>query len=387
VTGLDSSTILYIHPSDELYGADRCLLELVSGLPVTTRSIVVLPLDRAYAGELSRELTAVGAEVRYLDFAVLRRDRMGARHWPELVRRLVLGTWVLAKLARSERADIVHTNTLAAVCGPFVALIARRPHVWHIHEDVRDEPWFIRIMFRFVALLSRMVIANSRATAAALAGPISAVRRKTVVVYPGIDVSLERDPATQNRDAFDSLRVAFVGRLAPRKGVTELLEATALVCERGNAIRLDVFGAAPPGQEWREGQYHRRAGGLGVGDVVRFAGFVPDVRRRLASVDVLVVPSQRPEPFGRVVLEGMAAGCAVITCRTGGGSDEIIDDGVTGLYCGSDPESMADAIERLARDPGLRTRLGKQAAATVDARFSLEAYRNGVLQVYRAMLV
>ncbi|HEX5167495.1 MAG TPA: glycosyltransferase family 4 protein [Thermomicrobiales bacterium] len=383
---MNGKTILFVHPSDELYGADRCLLELVRGLPPTTRLIAVLPRDLEYTGELSRELTAAGVAVRDLDFAVLRRDGLRLRYWPALARRLLAGTWELAKLARDERADVVHTNTLAAVSGPLAACMARRAHVWHVHEDIRDEAWPIKLAFRMLALLPGRVIANSRATATALAGPFGVLHRKTTVVYPGIDTRGRPEPKAASEHAGDALRVAFVGRLSPRKGVTELLEAVAHVRDQGIALQLEIFGTAPPGQDWREGQYRRRAEGLGIGDVVRFAGFVADVRRKLTSVDVLVVPSQRPEPFGRVILEGMAAGCAVVACRTGGGSDEIIEDGVAGLYCGSEPEEIANAIGRLARDFGLRARLGAQATASVQARFSLDAYCNGIMRVYREML-
>jgi glycosyltransferase involved in cell wall biosynthesis len=220
-------------------------------------------------------------------------------------------------------------------------------------------------------------------TARTLSGPIRLVRRKTSVVYPGLGEQREREarPAGSGR-----LRVAFVGRLAPRKGVAELLSAVALLVSRGVDVELQIFGTPPPGQEWREAEYRRRAASLGLGDVARFEGFIADVPCRLASVDVLVVPSQRPEPFGLVVLEGMAGGCAVVACRNGGGSDEILEHGVTGLYCGRTPSSIAAAIERLASEPGLRERLGDRASAAVRETYSEGRYCDGVLRVYRDML-
>ena len=385
-TLLEGRTILFVHPSDELYGADRCLLDLVRGLPATTRAIVVLPRDIAYDGDLSRELAAIGVEVQRLDFAVVRRGRLRPANWPQLGWRLAHGTWQLARLAREAGADIVHTNTLAVVSGPIAALLARRAHVWHVHELISDERWAVRAAYRLALVLAPgRVIANSKATARALSGPLGIVRRRPVVVYPGIAVDHNREPRrVRANDA--PIRLGFVGRLAPRKGVEELLEAVALVRSRGTEVTLDIHGGAPPGQEWRQGQYRRRARGLGLDAVVRFAGFVVDARRQLANVDVLVVPSQRPEPFGLVVLEGMAAGCAVIVCRNGGGSDEIVEQGVTGVYCGRSPSSIAAAIQRLARDAALRDRLGRDGQKTVWERFTLDRYLEGVLAVYRDML-
>ena len=383
---LDGKTILFVHASDELYGADRCLLDLVHGLPTSTRAVVALPLDLPYDGALSRELIDAGAEVRRIDFAVLRRSNLNAAHWPMLGRRLILGTWRLATVALDCRADIVHTNTLAAVSGPIAAALTRRRHVWQVHEMIGDERWPVRLVYRLLLLLPGRVIANSRATARALAGPVTAVRHKATVVYPGIHVG---DHALQREDDGDpngALRVAFVGRLAPRKGIETLLVAVALLRELGIDLRLDIFGSAAPQQEWREGQYRRRTQGLGLSEIVRFHGFVTDIDARLEHIDVLVVPSQRPEPFGLVVLEGMAAGCAVVVSRNGGGSDEILEHGVTGLYCGKEASSIAAAIKRLADDPALRERIGQQARHVVRTRFGTERYRDGVLGVYRRLL-
>lgn len=380
---LDGRTILFVHPSDELYGADRCLLELVRGLPPLTRAIVVLPLDVGYAGALSRQLLEAGADIRQVDFAVVRRGALRPGRWPGLVRRLVVGSWQVARLARESGAEIVHTNTLAPLSGPIAALLARRRHVWHVHEVISDEHWAVRLVYRlFLVLLPGSVIANSKATARSLAGQLRFVSGRTTVVYPGLG-ECRGSASRPARDAGDVLRIGFVGRLTPRKGIGELLEAVSLLHSRGIAVELAILGSAPPGQEWREGQYRRRADGLGLGDIVRFAGFVENARLRLGRVDVLVVPSQRPEPFGLVVLEGMAAGCAVVVSRNGGGSDEIIEHGVTGLYCGRTAASIAAAIERLARDPALRDQFGRRAQVTVWERFALEQYLGGILKVYR----
>lgn len=382
-TALDGRTILFVHPSDELYGADRCLLALVRWLPPETRAVVALPRDVAYTGELARALSAAGAEVRRLDFAVLRRAGLRPGNWPRLAWRLATGSWQLARLARERDAAIVHTNTLAAISGPVAALLTRKPHVWQVHEDIADEHWAVRLAYRLLALLSGRLIANSNATARSLAGPMGVVRRKTRVVYPGLVEQRAREPRAGDSGG---LRIAFAGRLAPRKGIAELLDAIALVRARGGEVRLQIFGSAPPGQEWREAQYRQQAATLGLDDVVRFEGFAVDVPSELESVDVLVVPSQRPEPFGLVVLEGMAAGCAVVACRNGGGSDEILEHGVTGLYCGRTPSSIAAAIERLANEPELRERLGDSARRAVGETYGVNRYIDGILRVYRDML-
>jgi len=293
------------------------------------------------------------------------------------VRRLTVGTWELATLIRQENAAVVRTNTLAAVSGPLAALLARRSHIWHVHEDISDEHWSIRLAFRLLGMLPGQIIANSNASARALAGPIRTLRRRTRVIQPGLVETVESTSPPSVREHTE-LRVAFVGRLAPRKGVAELLKAVRMAHGRGIGLRLTVFGAAPPGQERLEGRYRQLAATLGIDDIVKFEGFVRDARQRLSGFDVLVVPSQRPEPFGLVIVEGMAAGCAVVACRNGGGSDEILSHGVTGLYCGRTPASIAAAIARLAGDPVFRERLGVAARNEARERFSVQRYATDI---------
>jgi glycosyltransferase involved in cell wall biosynthesis len=372
-----NATVVFVHPSDELYGADRCLLALVRGRPAATRIVVILPQDIQYDGPLSAALTNAGAEVRRLDYAVLRRAGLRPASLPTLARRLTVGTWELARLIRDLDATTVHTNTLASVSGPLAALLARRAHVWHVHEMIADEHPGVRLAYRLLALLPGRLIANSRATARALAGPIWPLRRKMRVVYPGhvSRIESERRPSSLDNNA---LRIAFAGRLTPRKGVRELLEAVVIVRERAIPLRLSIFGSPPPGREALETEYRHLAARLGLGDIVTFEGFVPDAVDRLGEFDVLVVPSQRPESFGLVAVEGMAAGCAVVACRNGGGSDEILEHGRSGLYCGRAPSSIAAAIVRLAEDPALRTRLGRNAQRAAIERFGVDRYQNAV---------
>ena len=110
-------TILYVHPSDELYGSDRCLLDAIAGLQVGDRAIVVLPEDLPYDGLLSQELHAAGADVLHVDMLVLRRSFLRPQNLPALIRRLVTGTLAIRYLLQTEAVDIVHSNTVAVPCG------------------------------------------------------------------------------------------------------------------------------------------------------------------------------------------------------------------------------------------------------------------------------
>lgn len=377
-------TILFVHPSDELYGADRVLLEIVRGLPRRYRALVVLPRDIAYDGALSRELHAAGALVRHCDMAVLRRANLHPLRLPRLLWRLVAGSLRLAQTARRERVALIHSNTVAVPCGVVAALLTRRPHLWDIHEHLADEPAPLRALLRLaVSIAPGRVLANSRSSARSIVAGSRRRARKTRVLYYGVeDMPLPDDIES----AVAPLTIGFLGRLTPRKGTDQALEAVALVHTAGVALVFQVYGSAAPGQEWREDALRRRADALGIGEVTTWHGFTPDARAHLPEIDILLVPSQRPEPFGLVLVEGMLARRVVIASRNGGGSDEILEDGRTGLYCGRDPQSIAAAIVRVASDPALRAEIGAAARCSALERFGLERFQRDMLTVYDALV-
>jgi glycosyltransferase involved in cell wall biosynthesis len=185
--------------------------------------------------------------------------------------------------------------------------------------------------------------------------------------------------------------VGLVGRLQPWKGQDRLLAAQALLRERGERFHLLIVGGDSYGLSPEYAQRVRReVTRLGLADAVTLTGEVPDAGPYIEAMDVLVNASD-PEPFGIVLLEGMARGVAVVAVNSGGPS-EFIDDGRTGVLARSgDPAALAEALEPLLASPELRRELGRAGRdrylreftdAAMRARFfaALEAVRNGELR-------
>jgi glycosyltransferase involved in cell wall biosynthesis len=123
---------------------------------------------------------------------------------------------------------------------------------------------------------------------------------------------------------------------------------------------------------------------LDLADRVEFRGFRDDVQDELAQLDVLVHASVLPEPFGQVVVEGMAAGLPVVAADAGGPA-EILESGVTGILVpAGDTAALADALRRLAEDGELRLRLGEAARLRAMA-FAPERIAPQVLEIYRGI--
>jgi glycosyltransferase involved in cell wall biosynthesis len=111
----------------------------------------------------------------------------------------------------------------------------------------------------------------------------------------------------------------------------------------------------------------------GLAGVVRWTGFRPDVARLMSACDVIVHASVQPEPLGVIIMEAMASGAAVV-CTRGGGTEEMVTDGATGVVVAPDhPTELAAAVADLLASPDRRARMGALAAQDAARRFTHDA--------------
>jgi glycosyltransferase involved in cell wall biosynthesis len=180
------------------------------------------------------------------------------------------------------------------------------------------------------------------------------------------------------------LRYGVVGRLAPWKGQDLFLRAFARAFPTGHEHAV-LVGGALFGEDNYADELPRLAGRLGIADRVEFRGHRRDVWTELSRLDVLVHSSVTPEPFGQVILEGMAAGVPVIAAGAGGPA-EILEHTVTGiLYEPSDEAALAESMLLLA-DGYLRERLSAEAAKALGP-YSGQVVATQLQQAYQAATV
>lgn len=171
-----------------------------------------------------------------------------------------------------------------------------------------------------------------------------------------------------------------VGRIAAEKNLSLLLDATAQVMAHDPAVRLWIVGDGPHRQACVE-----MARALGIGDRVRFAGFVPraEVDRYYAAADLFVF-SSITETQGLVIQEAMSYGLPAVAVAGGGASDSITP-GVNGLSVRNDAGELADAILRIIEDEALYARLAGEAQRSV-RQYTGAAMAERVVEVYREVL-
>lgn len=169
--------------------------------------------------------------------------------------------------------------------------------------------------------------------------------------------------------------VGLVGRLQPWKGQDRLLRAQALLRDRGHRIHTvivggDSYGLSPEYAQSLPPLIDR----LGLTGDVTMTGQVPDAGPYIERMDILVNASD-PEPFGIVLLEGMARGVAVVAVDSGG-PGEFIQDRRTGILARSgDPEALADALEPLLTSLDLRQTLARAGRESFMRDFTDAAMR------------
>jgi glycosyltransferase involved in cell wall biosynthesis len=167
--------------------------------------------------------------------------------------------------------------------------------------------------------------------------------------------------------------VGLVGRLQPWKGQDRLLRAQAILRERGAEFHTVIVGGDAYGLS---AEYAASLPvlieELGLAGAVTMTGQVPDAGPYIEQMDILVNASD-PEPFGIVLLEGMARGVAVLAVDSGGPA-EFIADGRTGVLARSgEPADLADALQRMLASPALIAELGHAGRERFLAEFTDEA--------------
>jgi glycosyltransferase involved in cell wall biosynthesis len=178
-------------------------------------------------------------------------------------------------------------------------------------------------------------------------------------------------------------RVAVLGRIADWKGQDVLIRALAEPALAEIGAQAVIAGDAYPGEEAPD--IRALAKQLHVEDRVEFAGFVTNPEELLASVDVVAVPSTRPDPLPNSAIEALAAGVPVVAANHGG-LPEIVRDRATGiLVAPGDVVALAKGLRTLADDPAMRAELGRAAAADAPERFGLERMLDEVEGVYASL--
>jgi len=389
-----NGTVLQVIPALDAGGAERTAVEIAGAVVKSGGKAIVV----SAGGRLEAEINEAGGVVIQLP--------VGSKNFLTIYR----NTGRLARLIHEHAVDIVHVRSRAPA---WSALWAARSTGTKLVSTYHGAYGAMSAMKRFYnsgMLRADLVIANSNFTATEIRKIYDTTPNDLVVIPRGAD--LERfDPAVVEEVRVKrlvglwglpaengELKLLAPGRLTSWKGQEDVVEALGILA--GNSplaaksgktgagkhskFRLvfcgDAQGRDAFEQALREKLYER-----GVHSMVHVVGHCADMPAAYSWADAVLAPSRRPEAFGRIAVEAGAMAKPVVATDHGGARETIIDDKTGILVPPCDPVALADAIEGLQANFGVRKQLGLAARLHVAENYSIKAMCNATLLAYQSL--
>lgn len=362
--------LICIHQSADLYGSDRSFLQVLEYFVKSNRFTeikVMLPRN----GPLTSKLEALGVTVELMDLSLLSKTYLKKLQWGKILFPLLK---FREKRALLNSYDVVYVNTSVIMDFYLIAPFLRSKKIIHIREI--PARWLGKILSFFLKYSGSVKIFNSESTKAGFDRlPDSYVVHNA---FEGFNVPVADN---QNTTIDGPLKVLLIGRINDWKGQDFALEALQRVS--GNTISLRIVGDTSAGNEHLLDQLREQAAAAGITPYVEFVGFAADPAHHYQWADVLIVPSKKPEPFGRIAIEAMSLGKPVIAANHGG-LPEIIDHNRNGfLFKPGDIDSFNGFLLKYIQDRNLLLMHGKEARNTYLRKFSSETMFSNLDRILR----
>lgn len=353
---------LFIVPSLRLGGAERQVVDLVTGLS-DNFDVHLLTFER--------ELDQIES---------LNNKRIRFYNYPRKYKYDFSPALEIARIIRRNEISIIHcTLQISLLFGLLGRLLSRRnpklvfaSHTT-LNRDLKDEI-FDRILYTPMMLAFDKIITVCKNQRAFWSNKYPFLRNKLITIYNGIDTDRYRDEVSDH-EKYDLrkmlkieagfLTVGILGGFRPEKGHEYALRALRILLDRGIWMKLLLIG---------DGERHNYLESLSkklcVWEHVLWVGYQKDPRDYLSLCDMLLVPSYA-ETFSLAILEALAMGKPVIATEVGG-TPEVIENGTNGFLVKSrDAKDIAQKLQLLTEDSELRKRLSSKARQSVEGRFNM----------------
>jgi glycosyltransferase involved in cell wall biosynthesis len=296
------------------------------------------------------------------------------------------------KLLKKYNIQLVHLNNAVFVNHEWIYASKLNRIKCITHQRGMEDSQIPKSTYRCVKLLDG-VISVSQAVHAFLKDN-KLLSKQNTVIYNAIDID-SYVPKKTKEAIWKELNISnespifgIIGNIRQWKGQQIVLEAVKrLLAQFPNCKCLivgDISSSALDDAYYQSLKKFIRENSLEKN--IQFTGFQHDVVSIIHALDILVHASIEPEPFGRVIIEGMVLKKPVIATNLGG-PKEIIQNNWNGIVISSkDPESLAQAITKLARDPDLTKAISENALLTVKEKFSIHSHVQSVMTFYDGLL-
>jgi len=386
--GLTGRVILQIIPELDAGGAERSVIEMAEVLVAAGARAPVACLG----GRMVPELQAHGGE--FLPFPAHTKNPFS----------MARNVGRLCALIREHRVDLIHARSRAPA---WVALAAARrtgiPFVTTYHGSYADTSAPKRFYNSVMARGDR-VIANSVFTQRAIQAVYPFAAARVTVIHDGTDLR-QFTPSLVAPSRVAAMRAAWgvetgqrivllAARLTSWKGHRVLIEAARLLRARGLSGIAFIMAGDAQGRSGYVAELDQLIAAAGLEAVVRRVGHCADMPAALLASEIVVVPSTKPEAFGRTAVEAQAMGIPVVVSDLGAVPETVLappqvsDAGRSGWRVPpNDATALADAIAAgLAATPADRAGLAARARGHIVANFALERTQQAGMALYAELL-
>lgn len=372
VVSMKERRVLVIYGSADLYGASKNLIRSLRGFQLLGwSSITVLPHD----GPLVKLIEAEGSRVLLMEHGVIRRQNLSPAGLIKLSRELYSSYKQLSKLIKSEKIDLIYSNSNSNIIGGILRKTHQVQHIWHIHEIIAKPKWFGRLIEFYIKKTEDSVLCVSEA----VRNNLPHIKpEKLKLLYNGINISqfekADYDLKAELGLSNEKILIGMVARVNKWKGQFYFLEIASLLHKKYPNLHFVMAGDTFTGYEFLYKEIKESIQKLGLGDVVSDIGFRADVADVLSGIDIFALPSILPDPLPTTVLEAMAAGKPVIATNQGGATEMVIEGETGFLIPWDNPEVAVKAFEKLLDSPTLRQKFGSAGHKRASTFFNQEKY-------------
>lgn len=366
-----------LHPSSDLYGASRVLLQSATILKEAGHQpILVISKE----GPLRAAFEAEGIKVFVKPLAILRRKYFNLPGVWNRWNSFRTAKKELSALIKSEGIDLIYTNTAAIWVGAIMARKFNLRHIWHLHEII-ERPKFLTKFIGFLANYSSaemVVVSDAVKQHWKTVFDASNIRR----VYNGFDFSyLDAEQRKEMPEEIlgSDLTIGMIARVHFWKGQTYFLEIAGALKALGVKATYVMVGDAYPGYEYLYDEIQKKLDDLGLKGEVVDLGYREDIGHILERLDLFVLPSILPDPLPTTVLEAMSKGKPVVATAHGGAL-EMVEDQVTGIHIPWDnAREAAEKIKLILTDRGALATFGKNGKNRLQQYFSEDSFREHII--------
>lgn len=351
--------IICLHQSADLYGSDRSFLQVISYLVETKKyDLITVVLPRK--GPLVNELEKFNVSIIYWDMSLLSKTYLKKLQWHKIVFPLLQFTKKRRELLKY---DVVYCNTSVILDYFFIAPFITNKKIIHVREIPNN--WLSKLLSRLINRANGSVIFNSIATSEAFN-----VKCPSFTIYNAFEGFKPNSIVTKQDNAANFvLKILIIGRINGWKGQDLLLTALKELYNR-ESFFLKIVGDSAQGNEFYTNSLKSQIKEFGLEERVSIDGFLSTPQSAYEWTDIVIIPSKKPEPFGRIAIEAMSLKKPVIAANHGGLTEIVVNKKSGFLFKPNNAIDLRLKISEYINNPELLQIHGEASYAIFKEKFS-----------------